>query len=153
MVWEAWGQPDAASQRIDFVSNHIETMLGYAPAQWTSTPNFWLTIVHPDDKERAGREALAIFNGGVGGRQEFRWVTRDGRVLWVEAHSSVILDEQRRPVGMRGVTLDITGRKQLEQETGGALASASGRHVPMQSPRIVSRTTFSRPCRTSCGRP
>ena len=91
-------------------------MLGYAPVEWTSTPNFWLTIVHPDDKERAGREAAAIFNGGVGGRQEFRWVHKDGRVLWVEGHSSVILDEQRRPVGMRGVTLDITARKQLEEE-------------------------------------
>ena len=120
-MFPAWcgrrgAEPDAATQRIDFVSNHIETMLGYAPAEWTSTPNFWLTIVHPDDKERAGREALAIFTGGVGGRQEFRWVHRDGRVLWVEGHSSVILDEQRRPVGMRGVTLDITGRKQLEEE-------------------------------------
>ena len=41
---------------------------------------------------------------------------RDGRVLWVEGHSSVILDEQQRPVGMRGVTLDITGRKRLEEE-------------------------------------
>jgi PAS domain S-box-containing protein len=116
VVWEAWGQPDAATQRIDFVSSHIETMLGYAPVEWTSTPNFWLTIVHPDDKERAGREAAAIFNGGVGGRQEFRWMHKDGRVLWVEGHSSVILDEQRRPVGMRGVTLDITARKQLEEE-------------------------------------
>jgi len=116
VVWEAWGQPNAASQRIDFVSNHVQTMLGYAPAEWTATPNFWLTIVHPDDKERAGRESLAIFTGGVGGRQEFRWVSRDGRVVWAEAHSSVILDEQQRPVGMRGVTLDITERKQLEQE-------------------------------------
>jgi len=116
VVWEAWGQPDVATQRIDFVSSHIETMLGYAPAEWTSTPNFWLTIVHPDDKERAGREAAAIFTGGVGGRQEFRWMHKDGRVLWVEGHSSVILDEQRRPVGMRGVTLDITARKQLEEE-------------------------------------
>jgi len=116
VVWEAWGQPDAATQRIEFVSNHIETMLGYAPTEWTSTPNFWLTIVHPDDKERAGREAAAIFNGGVGGRQEFRWMHKDGRVLWVEGHSSVILDEQRRPVGMRGVTLDITARKRLEEE-------------------------------------
>jgi PAS domain S-box-containing protein len=116
VVWEAWGQPNAATQRIDFVSSHIETMLGYAPVEWTSTPNFWLTIVHPDDKERAGREAAAIFDGGVGGRQEFRWVHKDGQVLWVEGHSSVILDEQRRPVGMRGVTLDITGRKRLEEE-------------------------------------
>ena len=116
VVWEAWGRPDAASQRIDFVSDHVETMLGYTQAEWTSTPNFWLTIVHPDDKERAAREAFAIFNGGVGGRQEFRWLHRDGRVLWVEGHASVILDEQRQPVGMRGVTLDITGRKQLEEE-------------------------------------
>jgi PAS domain S-box-containing protein len=116
VVWEAWGRPDASSQRIDYVSNYIETMLGYAPVEWTSTPNFWLTIVHPDDKERAGREAFAIFNGGVGGRQEFRWVARDGRVVWVEGHSTVILDERRQPIGMRGVTLDITGRRQLEQE-------------------------------------
>jgi PAS domain S-box-containing protein len=116
VVWEAWGPPDAGSQRIDFVSNYVETLLGYAPADWTSTRNFWLTIVHPDDKERARREAVAIFTGGTGGRQEFRWVCRDGRVVWVEGHSSVILDEQGRSVGMRGVTLDITGRKQLEQE-------------------------------------
>jgi PAS domain S-box-containing protein len=116
VVWEAWGQPDTATQRIDFVSNYVETMLGYAPAEWTSTPNFWLTIVHPDDQERAGQEARAIFTGGVGGRSEFRWVGRDGRVLWVEGHSTVILDERRRPVGMRGVTLDITARKQLELE-------------------------------------
>ena len=30
VVWEAWGEPDAASQRIDFVSDYVETMLGYA---------------------------------------------------------------------------------------------------------------------------
>src|SRR6185503_5351639 len=61
VVWEAWGKPDAASQRIDFVSSHVEKMLGYSQQEWLSTPNFWLTIVHPDDKERAAREAAAIF--------------------------------------------------------------------------------------------
>ena len=29
VVWEAWGQPDAGAQRIDFVSRHVERMLGY----------------------------------------------------------------------------------------------------------------------------
>ena len=28
VVWEAWGKPDAANQRIDFVSSHVEKMLG-----------------------------------------------------------------------------------------------------------------------------
>ena len=116
MVWEAWGQPDAASQRIDFVSNYIETMLGYAPAQWTSTPNFWLTIVHPDDKERAGREALRDLQRRSGGTTgvpvgESRRACNVGGGAFVGDPG-----RQRRPVGMRGVTLDITGRKQLEQE-------------------------------------
>jgi len=86
--WEAWGRPDAATQRIDFVSNHIETMLGYAPIEWTSTPNFWLTIVHPDDRSGPPETRFAILQRRRGRPAGFRWVHRDGRVLWVEGHSS-----------------------------------------------------------------
>lgn len=124
VVWEAWGQPDAAEQRIDFVSGHVRAMLGYEPAEWTATPNFWLIVVHPDDRARAAAEARAIFESRAAGRSEFRWVGKDGSVVWVEAHSSVILDEEDRPLGMRGVTLDITSRKNLEQERAGLLERA-----------------------------
>jgi integral membrane sensor domain MASE1 len=78
VVWEAWGKPDAANQRIDFVSSHVEKMLGYSPEEWLSTPNFWLTIVHPDDKERAAAEAAEIFASGKGGTSRFRWMHKDG---------------------------------------------------------------------------
>ena len=124
VVWEAYGEPDAASQRIDFVSDYVQTMLGYAPAQWTSTPNFWLTIVHPDDKERAAREAAAIFFSGRGGVSQFRWVAQDGRVVWVEARSQVITNEQGTPIGMRGVTMDFSKHKRMEQERDALLAEA-----------------------------
>ena len=115
VVWEAWGKPDAASQRIDFVSSHVEKLLGYSRSEWLSTPNFWLSIVHPDDKERAAREAAAIFASGKGGTSRFRWLRKDGREVWVEAQSVVITDETG-PVGMRGVTMDITAAMQAEIE-------------------------------------
>ena len=115
VVWEAWGKPDAANQRIDFVSNHVEKMLGYSEEEWLSTPNFWLTVVHPDDKERAAAEAAAIFALGKGGSSRFRWVHKDGREVWVEAQSIVVCDESG-PAGMRGVTLDITAAVQAEKE-------------------------------------
>jgi PAS domain S-box-containing protein len=124
VVWEAYGEPDAALQRIDFVSDYVETMLGYAPERWTSTPNFWLTIVHPDDRERAAREAAAIFAGGRGGVSQFRWIANDGRVVWVEARSQVITDSDGRPTGMRGVTMDFSQHKATEQERDGLLAEA-----------------------------
>ena len=115
IVWEAWGEPDATSQRIDFVSDYVETMLGYSVEEWLSTPNFWLTIVHGEDREQAAREAHAIFESGRGGTSQFRWVTRQGQVVYVEAQSTVILDEAGRPAGMRGVTMDITARREAEE--------------------------------------
>jgi PAS domain S-box-containing protein len=115
VVWEAWGKPATINQRIDFVSSHVEKMLGYSREEWLSTPNFWLTIVHPDDKERAADEATAIFASGKGGTIRFRWLHKDGREIWVESQSIVVSDETG-PVGMRGVTLDVTPAVQAEIE-------------------------------------
>ena len=115
VVWEAWGKPDTANQRIDFVSSHVEEMLGYSEEEWLSTPNFWLSIVHPDDKERAAAEATAIFLSGKGGTSRFRWLHKNGREVWVEAQSIVVNDETG-PVGMRGVTMDITAAVKAEIE-------------------------------------
>lgn len=116
VVWEAWGQPDKDSQRIEFVSNHVEKMLGYSEQEWLSTPNFWLTVVHPADRDRAAQEAAAIFASRKGGTSRFRWVHRDGHEVWVEAQSIVVTNERGEPIGMRGVTMDITSAVRAEQE-------------------------------------
>ncbi len=115
VVWEAWGEPDAATQRIDFVSDYVVAMLGYSVEEWLKTPNFWIAIVHPDDKEGAARTAAALFADRKRGTNQFRWVARDGRTVWVEAHSTVICDETGAPVGMRGVTMDISERRRAEE--------------------------------------
>lgn len=125
VVWEAWGEPDKSNQRIDFVSEHVEKMLGYSVDEWLSTPNFWLSVVYPDDRERAAREAAEIFSGRKGGTSRFRWLAKDGRVVWVEAQSVVICDDDENPIGMRGVTMDITERKRAE-DAQRFLAEASG---------------------------
>jgi PAS domain S-box-containing protein len=115
VVWEAWGEPDEAAQRINFVSEHVEQMLGYSRDEWLAEPNFWLKLVHPEDREQAAREARAKFESRRGGVSEFRWVAKDGRVLHVEANSVPVFDEAGRPVGMRGVTTDITTRRRAEE--------------------------------------
>lgn len=116
VVWEAWGAPDAATQRIDFVSSYVETMLGYSVEEWLSTPNFWLTIVHEDDREAAGSRAAKNFAEGGKGINRFRWIAKDGREIWVEGQSVVVSDEQGNPVGMRGVTMDINASVKAQEE-------------------------------------
>ncbi len=97
VVWEAWGKPDDAAQQINFVSRYVETMLGYTREEWLATPNFWLSIVHPDDKKEAARHAAENFERTDGGTNRFRWVTKDGKVLWVEANDVVVKDAEGNP--------------------------------------------------------
>jgi PAS domain S-box-containing protein len=115
VVWEAHGNPDKDLQRIDYVSEHVTRMLGYSVEEWLATPNFWLTIVHPDDREEAARHAREHFAAGGFRTNSFRWLTKDSRAIWVESHSMVVKDAGGKPVGMRGVTLDMTARRRAEE--------------------------------------
>ena len=115
IVWEAWGKPGTTERRVDFVSSYIEKMLGFTPEEWLATPALWQTVIHPDDRERAAAEAAAIFASGKGGSSRFRLLHRDGHVVWVDVRSIVVCDETG-PVGMRGVTMDITAAVKAEIE-------------------------------------
>jgi len=95
---------------FDFVSQHVEEMLGYSVQEWLSTPNFWLLLVHPDDREACGGGSGGELHTGTAYINEFRWVGKDQRVHWISAHSVVIKNEEGIPVGMRGVNLDVTER-------------------------------------------
>ncbi|MGH9418942.1 MAG: PAS domain-containing protein, partial [Thermoanaerobaculia bacterium] len=115
VVWEAHGNPDRGSQQIDYVSEHVTRMLGYSEEEWLGTPNFWLTIVHPDDREAAAQHAQEHFAAGDFRTNSFRWMTKDGRAIWVESHSMVVKDRNGNAIGMRGVTLDMTARRRAEE--------------------------------------
>jgi len=115
IVWEAWGKPGTAERRVDFISSYIERMLGYSAEEWLGTPGFGLTVVHPEDRERMAAETAAIYASGKGGSSRFRLLHKDGHEVWVEAYSVVVCDESG-PIGMRGVTMDITAAVKAEIE-------------------------------------
>jgi len=96
-------------------------MLGYTVEEWMSEPRFWLKIIPEEERELALRRNDEIFASGTDGVVQHRWCTKDGRLLWVEAHLSVIVDENKNPIGLRGVTLDITERKDAEEGLRNAL--------------------------------
>jgi PAS domain S-box-containing protein len=116
-VWEAWGRPDAATQQTDFVSRGMEEMVGYTKEEWLTTPNFWLQLVHPDDREALAVRTGQAFQAGENMVNQFRWIHKDGHVIWVDAYATVIKDATGTPIGMRGVNLDITARKAMEERT------------------------------------
>ncbi|MCE9501057.1 MAG: PAS domain-containing protein, partial [Leptospira sp.] len=115
VVWEAFGSPVEESQRMDFVSEFAESLLGYSIAEWMNAPNFWLQIVHPEDRRSTGDLVATAYKSNKPGVVQFRWMTKDGQSLWVESHFAVIADISGKPIGMRSVTMDITQRRVSEK--------------------------------------
>ena len=115
IVWEMRLEADRKTRKTYFVSDYVEQMLGYSVDEWLSTPNFALTIMTDEDRERVALATEAILESGQESTLQFRWVTKDGRILDVEAQIAVIRDETGKPMGLRGVTMNITDRRRAEE--------------------------------------
>ena len=48
-------------------------------------------------------------------RSVYRFLARDGHVVWVDGEAKVVRDEDGRPLFLQGVAFDITGMKQAEE--------------------------------------
>jgi PAS domain S-box-containing protein len=117
IVWEAKIQPGDNGRRTTFVSNYVEKMLGITPEEWMASPaGFGLTIMpEAEDRIIANRTSEEVIASGRQGVSQFRWRAKDGRLVWAETYLNPILDDQGKTVGLRGVTIDITQRKLIEE--------------------------------------
>lgn len=99
-----------------FISPQVESLLGYSPKQFYEHPEFWLTRLHPDDKERV----LASINENLETEEntvcEYRLKSKSGEWVWVRDESVLIKDEHGNPLYIQGVYIDITRIKEAEAQ-------------------------------------
>jgi PAS domain S-box-containing protein len=99
-----------------YVSPQIETLLGFSQKEWLENPILWYTQLHPDDRERWHVEFARTCATGEPFRSEYRFVARDGRVVWVLGEARMARDESGRALFLQGIAFDITAMKQAEAE-------------------------------------
>jgi PAS domain S-box-containing protein len=114
VVWESRAEPGAKARKTTFISGYVQKLLGYTPEEWIrEQPG--LQVVSEEDRERVVRESDDVIKSGMEAVSEFRWITKDGRIRWVENHLSPIIDQEAGIVGLRGVALDVTERRTAQQ--------------------------------------
>jgi two-component system CheB/CheR fusion protein len=98
-----------------YVSPQIEGLLGFTQQEWLENPILWYTQLHPDDRERWQAEFARTCATGVDFCSEYRFLARDGRVVWVHGECQVVRDPEGRPLFLQGIAYDVTERKQAEE--------------------------------------
>jgi len=96
-------------------SKKLRELFGFAPEESLNTEQL-VQRVHLDDRA-AFRDRLSQAAETRGEYQsEFRLVLPDGQLRWIAALGRVDFDAKGKPLRSRGACIDITARKEAEQE-------------------------------------
>ena len=116
--------PHSDDEAADFVSPQIETILGYTHAEWFSEPTFFIDHLHPDDRERVRSLQAAARETGEPLDIEYRLRAKDGHYVWLWDSYTTVRDATGSPWYSQGFALDVTARKQAEEDREALLTQA-----------------------------
>jgi PAS domain S-box-containing protein len=93
------------------ISGAYAELYGLPPEKGSLAYEEWLSLIHPDDRDRVRELMRDTLERTHVWDAEFRVVWPDGSVRWLLGKGTVFVDESGRPVRIIGVNLDITERK------------------------------------------
>jgi PAS domain S-box-containing protein len=98
---------------LTFVNKHAFASFGYSKKDYDKGINVFQTLI-PEDIERAKENIQNIIIGKALGSPEYTALKKDGTTFPVLIYSSCILKDNK-PVGIRGIIIDISERKKAEE--------------------------------------
>ncbi|MGZ8578549.1 MAG: PAS domain-containing protein, partial [Actinomycetota bacterium] len=108
------------SARLSFVSPQIESMLGHPSSRYVDDPDFWFSLIHPDDLSRM--EALNVFDVHdlTPFDQTYRMRHASGRWVWVHDTSTAVFAPDGSLAYFQGFMVDVTAQKETERRMASA---------------------------------
>jgi two-component system, LuxR family, sensor kinase FixL len=98
-----------------WITDKARAFCGFTASERIDLNQFLLKL-HPDDRESMTHALAKSMNDEGGYESEHRIVLPGRLVRWIAARGRVEFNGRGKPVLMRGVSLDITARKQAELE-------------------------------------
>ena len=100
--------------KITFANKHGLELFGYSHKEYKNGINIQKLLI-PEDRNRAKKNNEILFSGKQPADHEFTALRKDGTAFPVLIYSNLIL-KKKLPIGARGIVVDISQRKQYEEE-------------------------------------
>lgn len=98
-----------------FISDNVTAQLGYEPRDFVEDAEFWASHIHPEDAPRVFAEFPRLFEHGMHAH-EYRFLHHDGTYRWMHDNIRLVRDADGNPTEIIGSWMDITARKQAEED-------------------------------------
>jgi PAS domain S-box-containing protein len=98
-----------------YVSPQIEQLLGFSQREWLEDPVLWHRQLHPEDRERWNGQFAPTCGAGEAFRSTYRFLAKDGRVVWVQGSAQIVRGKDGQPLFLQGIAFDITAVKEAEE--------------------------------------
>ena len=99
-------RPHSGVLQPSALTDNLTRLTGYTRDE-ALAPGWWFDHVHPDDREAAGR-VLASMQRQDALTHEYRFLLKDGRVVWIRDELHVIRRENGVPAAVTGAWIDVT---------------------------------------------
>jgi diguanylate cyclase (GGDEF)-like protein/PAS domain S-box-containing protein len=114
--------PEAAP-RLSYLSENVEQLLGYAARQFLEDPQFWVALLHPEDRDeavarRAGRAVECV------PQLEYRLRHSDGAYRWIRDSLKPVSDSEGVSNQRIGFWIDVSANRE-------SAAPAEARPIPL----------------------
>ncbi len=100
--------------KLIYVNKNAYDVFGYSEDDFNEGINAMQTLI-PEDRERAKQNIMNVLSGKKVGYSEYTALKKDGSTFPIILYSSPIIKENN-VVGLRGIIVDITERKRLEEQ-------------------------------------
>jgi diguanylate cyclase (GGDEF)-like protein/PAS domain S-box-containing protein len=101
---------------IRSIGPQIEDLTGHPPQAFLDDPEFWHSVVHPDDRARVISEVADGVRTATPFESEYRLIGPDGEPRSVWDRETILRDEHGVPRESQGIMVDLTGMRDVEHE-------------------------------------
>jgi PAS domain S-box-containing protein len=112
VLWER----NLADENVTWNEN-VYSLFGYLPAEVRASRDWWISNVHPDDREHVLSTVQAVLGSDKNAWSgDYRFRRADGSYAFILDRACVVRDPLGKPVRLIGSMQDLSVRKQAEME-------------------------------------
>jgi PAS domain S-box-containing protein len=97
-------------------SEQSQILFGFSQVNFSFNYQMFLHRIHPEDRERVEKAIVNSLSQHLPYDIEYRIIFTDKKIHWIASKGDLFSDSQGNPISIIGIDMDITQRKNIEEE-------------------------------------